>query len=137
MSSSSIALLARPRTDSEQRARVDGGVVGSSINFSRESWRLPRTPLQLRDGLAESGPAGGSICSLELRVLHPAQERFRGDANCTGGVFQISVDEERRNRVLLCSTEFCAMADHLRDGKLSLLRLGILRSLAGCAPSPD
>jgi len=35
MSSSSIALLARPMTDSEHRARVDGGVAGSSINFSR------------------------------------------------------------------------------------------------------
>ena len=34
MSSSSIALLAKLMTDSEHRARVEGGVAGSIISFS-------------------------------------------------------------------------------------------------------
>jgi hypothetical protein len=80
--------------------------------------------LEPRDGLPECGPPGSPVRSIELRLLHPAQERFRRNANGAGGVFEISLDQQRRNCLFFLAPEFCAAAGAKAASKASGVRQG-------------
>ena len=112
MSSISIALPAWLTMISAARTRVDAGVFASSINFIRivaaaeePCWsRAVVCPNAARRAFRKA--------AVELRVLHPAEQRPSSDSGRARSFVNVALGKQRSNRIFHLAPEFYSRSCH-------------------------
>jgi hypothetical protein len=107
-----MALDASLKMASAARTLTDAGVARIDQRLQQSSGGRRGPLLEPCHSLAERGSARLTVGYLELRQLHPLQQRIGRDADRLGGLIDVPLGKQRGDRLFLLSTEFSAGSFH-------------------------